>query len=76
MVCTPFRISLGGRSLVNRNRLYACRRQLERVSVPFLIVAPPNWLSRLRPDLLHDPSFEKLDYRLLGLGALRTCRRN
>ena len=76
MVCAPFRLSLGGRSLVNRNRLYACRGQLERISVPFLLVAPPNRRSRLRPDLLHDPSFEKLDYRPLGLAALRTCRRN
>ena len=76
MVRAPFRLSLGGRSLVNRNPLYASRGQLERVSVPFLLVAPPNWRSRLRPDLLHDPGFEKLDYRLLGLAALRTCRRN
>jgi hypothetical protein len=35
MVRAPFRLSLGGRSLVNRNRLYACRGQLERISVPF-----------------------------------------
>ena len=76
MVCALSRLSLGGRRLVNRNRLYACRGQLERISVPCLLVAPPNRRSRLRPDLLHDPSFEKLDYRLLGLGALRTCRRD
>jgi hypothetical protein len=76
MVWAPFCFSLEGRSLVNRNRLYACRGQLERISVPFLLVTPPNRRSRLRPDLLHDPSFEKLDYRPLGLGALRTCRRS
>jgi hypothetical protein len=69
MVCAPIRLSLGDRSLVNVNRLYACRGQLERINVPFLPVAPPNRRSRLRPDLLDDPSFEKLDYRLLGLGA-------
>jgi hypothetical protein len=76
MVCAPFRLSLEGRSLVNRNRPYACRGQLERISVPFLFVASPNRRSRLRPDLFHDPGFEKLDYRLLGVAALRTCRRN
>src|ERR1700735_325011 len=76
MVWARFRLSLGGRRLVNLNRLSACRGQLERINVPFLPVAPPNRRSRLRPDLLHDPSFEKLDYRLLGLGALRTCRRS
>ena len=76
MVCAPFRLSLGGRSLVNRNRLYACRGQLERISGPFPSVAPPNRRSCLRSDLLHEPGFEKLNYRFLGPGALRTCRRN
>ena len=63
MVSAPFRLSLGGRSL-NRNRLYAGRGELERVSVPFLLVAPPNRRSSLRPDLLHDPSFEKRENRI------------
>jgi len=76
MVCPPFHLSLGGRSLVNCNRVYACRGQLERISVSFLFVAPPNRRSRLRPDLLHDPSFEKPDDRLLGMAAFRTCRRD
>ncbi len=76
MVCAPFRLALGGRSLVNRNRLYACRGQLERKSVPCLLVAPPNRRSPLSPYLLHDPGFKKLDYCLLGLAELRTCRRN
>src|ERR1700691_1184859 len=74
MIWAPFRLSLGGPSLVNRDRLYACRGQLESISLPFLLVASPNRRSRLRPDLLHDLSFEKLDYRPLGVGALRTCR--
>ena len=35
MVRAPFRLSLGGRSLVNRNPLYASRGQLEREACPF-----------------------------------------
>jgi hypothetical protein len=76
MVCAPFRLSLGGRSLVNRNRLYACRGQLERISVPCLLVAPSNRRSRLRPDLLHERCFDKLGYGPMGLASLWTCRRD
>ena len=76
MVCPPFHLSLGGRSLVNCNRVYACRGQLERISVPCLLVAPPNRRSRLRPYLLHEFCFEKLGYGPLGLASLWICRRN
>jgi hypothetical protein len=76
MVCAPFRLSLGGRSRVNRNRLYACRGQLEGISVPFLLVAPPNRRSRLRPYLLHELCFEKLGCGPLGLASLWTSRRD
>src|ERR1700689_5064752 len=76
MVCAPFRLSLGGRSRANRNRLYACRGQLEGISAPFLLVAPPNRRSGLRPYLLHELCFEKLGCGPLGLASLWTSRRD
>ena len=72
MVCAPFCLSLGGRSLVNGNRLYACRGQPERISVPCLLVASPNGRSPLSPDFLHEPCFEKLGHGPLGLASLWT----
>ena len=44
--------------------------------MPCLLVAPPNRRAPLSPYLLHDPGFKKLDYSLLGLASLWTCRRN
>ena len=66
MVRAPFRLSFGGLSLVNRDRLRARCGQLERISLPGLVVAPPDRRSRLCPYLLQEPSFEKLGYGSLG----------
>ncbi len=76
MVRVPFRLSFRPPSLVNRDRLRAGCGQLERISLPGLVVAPPDRRSRLRPYLLHKPGFEKLGDGPLGLAALWTCRRN
>ena len=76
MVCAPFRLSLGGRRLVNRNRLYACRGQLESISVPCLLVAPPNRRSPLALISFTIPASRSLTMALLDLAELRTCRRN
>src|SRR5271165_3039989 len=76
MVRASFRLSFGGPSLVDRDRLRTRGGQLERKSLSGFVVAPPDRPSRLRPYLLHKPGFEKLGYGPLGLGALWTCRRN
>ena len=76
MVRAPFRLSSGGPSLVDRDRLRTRGGQLERISLSSFAVAPPDRPSSLRPYLLHEPGFEKPDYGPLGLGALWTCRRN
>ena len=76
MVCRPNRPSFGGRRIVDRDRLRAGGGQLERISLPGLVVAPPDRRSRLCPYLLHEPGFEKLGYDPLGLGALWTRWRN
>src|SRR5271166_5271265 len=76
MVRASFRLSMGGPSLVDRDRLRTRGGQLERISLPGFAIAPPDRRSRLCPCLLHEPGFEKLGYGPLGLGALWTCRRN
>ena len=76
MVRASFRLSFEGPSLVPRNRLRACCGQLERISLPGVVVAPPDRRSRLCPCLLQEPGFKKLVYGPLRLGALWTCRRN
>ena len=76
MVRAAFRLAFRGRCPVNRDRLRAGCSQLERISLPGLVVAPPNRRSCLCPYLLEEPGFEKPDYGLLGSAALWTCRRN
>ena len=76
MVRASFRLSFGGPSLVDRDRLRTRGGQLQRISLSGFAVAPPDRPSRLRPYLLHEPGFEKLGYGPLGLAALWTCRRN
>ena len=76
MVRAPFRLSFGGPSLVNRDRLRAGGGQLERISPPSRFVAPPDRRSRLCFYLSDEPGFEKLGYGPLGLGALWTFRRD
>ena len=72
MVRASFRLSFGGPSLVDRDRLRTRGGQLERISLSGFADRP----SRLRPYLLLELGFEKLGYGPLGLGALWTCRQN
>ena len=66
MVRASFRLSFGGPSLVDRDRLRTRCGQLERISLSGFVVAPPDRPSRLRPYLLHKPGFDKLGYGPLG----------
>jgi len=72
MVRRPNRLSFGGPGIVDRERLRAGYSKLERISLPGLVVAPPDRRSRLCPYLLHKSGLEQPGYGLLGLAALWT----
>ena len=72
MVRALFPHAFRGRRLVNRDRFRAGYSKLERISLPGLVVAPPDRRSRLCPYLLHKSGLEQPGYGLLGLTALWT----
>src|SRR5271166_680931 len=76
MARIPFPHAFRLRRVVNRDRFRASGGQLERISPPGLLVAPPDRRSRLCPYLLQEPGFEKLGYGPLGSAALCTLWRN
>src|SRR5208337_2882523 len=65
-----------GFCIFDRDRLQSSRGQLQRVSLPGRIVAPPNVRARLGFDLLSQSRGDQLRCDLLGSGALQTRRSN
>src|SRR5208337_2721691 len=65
-----------GFCIFDRDGLQSRRGQLQRVSLPIRIVAPPNVRARLGFDLLSQSRGDQLRCDLLGCGALQTRRSN